>query len=195
MSLRPVLFLHRWLGIAMGVVMTMWCLSGFVMMYSPYPRLQPDEQLRGLAPLRLPDEPQAHIELADDTLLSSARIERMADRTVLRVTRAVDPGRSIAQMRAAPDSIDLATGRPMSPTSREAALAVGRSFGARYGIAGEVLDASLVEIDQWTGQTAKRHQPLWRVDYAGGDAAYVAGSGEVVQHTTRGERFWGIEPT
>lgn len=192
MTLRPILFLHRWLGIIVGVVMTVWCLSGFVMIYSPYPRLQPAEQLRGLAPLRLPAGIDwTHLGLADDTILSSARIERLGERAVLRVTPALDPARPIAQMRATPENIDLGSGRPVEPLSRADALAQGRSFGASFGIGGAALSATPVEIDQWTVQTARRHQPLWRIDYEGGATAYVAGSGEVVQQTTRAERFWG----
>jgi len=192
MILRPLLFLHRWLGIVIGALMTMWCLSGFVMMYSPYPRLSPDEQLRGLATLqsgagwRWDD-----IALPGDMLLASARVEMSGARPVLRVTPALDPSRPIAQMRAMPLGFDLASGRALAPTSQARALVVAATFGRRYGIGGAPLAASPVTIDQWTVQTARRNQPLWRVDYAGGDSAYVAGSGEVVQHTTCAERFWG----
>lgn len=192
MTMRPVLFLHRWLGIAVGLVMTVWCLSGFVMMYSPYPRLDPVEQLRGLAPLQMPQRIDwMRLDLAEDTMLSSARIERLDGRTVLRIAPAADQGRPIAQMRAAPETIDLASGRSAGVASKNEAVEVGRTFGERYGVPGVPLAATPVKIDQWTVQTAKRHQPLWRVDFAGGDTAYVAGSGEVVQHTTRMERFWG----
>ena len=192
MTLRPILFLHRWLGIIVGVVMTVWCLSGFVMIYSPYPRLLPAEQLRGLEPLRLPDGIDwTQLGLADDAVLSSARIEQLGGRAVLRVAPALDPGRPIAQMRATPETIDLAFGRPVEPLSRDDALAQGHSFGERFDIGGAALSATPVAIDQWTVQTARRHQPLWRIDYAGGATAYVAGSGEVVQQTTRAERFWG----
>ena len=52
--LRPILFVHRWLGVIVGLLMTIWCLSGFVMMYVDYPRLMPNEQIAGLAPLQLP---------------------------------------------------------------------------------------------------------------------------------------------
>ncbi|MFC0205715.1 PepSY domain-containing protein [Novosphingobium soli] len=192
MILRSLLVLHRWLGIVVGLVMTVWCLSGFVMMYSPYPRLSPEAQLRGLAPLHLAGPTQwARVDLPADTPLSSATVEMSGSRAVLRLTPARDPGRPIAQMRAAPLGIDLATGRALAPTSQAEALAIGRSFGRQLGIQGAPLRASAVTIDQWTVQTARRHQPLWRVDYEGGDTAYVAGSGEVVQHTTRAERFWG----
>jgi len=189
--MRPLLFLHRWLGIVVGAVMTVWCLSGFVMMYSPYPRLSPDEQLRGLAPLKLAGRIDwDRVPLPGDTPLASARVEMSGGTPVLRITPARDPGRPIAQMRATSDAFDL-TGTPVTPTSQTRAFEIGRMFGRHYGIAGAPLRANPVTIDQWTVQTAKRHQPLWRVDYAGGDSAYVAGSGEVVQHTTRAERFWG----
>lgn len=54
--------------------MTIWCLSGFVMMYVDYPRLSPAEQLRGLAPLQMPAaDAMEGIDLPEDTALSSAR--------------------------------------------------------------------------------------------------------------------------
>lgn len=192
MTLRPLMFLHRWLGIVIGALMTVWCLSGFVMMYSPYPRLAPDEQLQGLAPVqRAVPWRWDGIALPGDMPLSSARIEMSGAKAVLRVTPALDPGRLIARMRATPEGFDLTTGRPSAPTSQAQAMVVANAFGQHTGIDGAALTASPVTIDQWTVQTARRNQPLWRVDYAGGDSAYVAGSGEVVQHTTRSERFWG----
>jgi hypothetical protein len=191
--LRAILFVHRWLGIVVGLIMTIWCLSGFVMMYSPYPVLDPDEQLRGLPALQLPAGGSAwqRAGLADEMELRSARIERMDDRLMLRIVPAAPPGAEIAQMRASPASIDLATGDVIEALPADTALAVGKAFGARFGIDGKALGATPVEIDQWSVQTAPRHQPLHRVDYANGASAYVAGSGEVVQQTTRAERFWG----
>lgn len=190
--LRPILFLHRWLGILVGIIMTMWCLSGFVMMYSDYPRLLPAEQVQGLAPLQLPDaRVWPEVRLEPDLRLSAARVEMMAGRPVLRITPAADPARSIAQMRAAPASIDLATASPITGLSAAEALAVGRSFGKHFGIGGTALAATPAGIDQWTVQTFRRHQPLHRIDYSDGATAYVAASGEIVQQTTRTERFWG----
>ncbi len=51
--LRLVLLIHRYLAVAVGLVMAMWCLSGFVMMYQPFPSFTAAERLAGLAPLRL----------------------------------------------------------------------------------------------------------------------------------------------
>ncbi len=35
--MRTILIVHRYLGVAIGLVMTLWCLSGFVMMYRGFP--------------------------------------------------------------------------------------------------------------------------------------------------------------
>jgi hypothetical protein len=46
-----VLVVHRYLGIATGALVIMWCLSGIVMIYVPYPRLAERERLDGLPPI------------------------------------------------------------------------------------------------------------------------------------------------
>jgi uncharacterized iron-regulated membrane protein len=193
--LRMILFTHRWLGIVVGAVMTLWCLSGFVMMYVDYPRLLPAEQLRGLSPLRLPDVRDfAAIDLPANTRLSSATLEMMSNRPVLRIRPALDTSLPIARMRAMPAGYDLAAGQEIATLSLAQALVIGTAFGHNIGIAGSASTATETAIDQWTVQTFRGHQPLYRIDYAdpAGSTAYVAGtSGEVVQQTTRFERFWG----
>ena len=193
--LRPILFLHRWLGISVGLLMRVWCLSGFVMMYVDYPLLTAAEQLQGLAPLQLPGaDALDRIDLPSDTPLSSAKLEMMAGRPVLRVTPVIDPARPIAQMRATPNGYDLSTGQAIGALSPPDARAVGETFGRQSGVAGGIAAAAVTGMDQWTVQTFRRNQPLYRIDYAdrSGTTIYVAGnSGEVVQQTTRFERFWG----
>ena len=51
--IRLLFLIHRYLGIALGVVVSLWCLSGFVMMYEQYPELDDTERLAGLEPLNL----------------------------------------------------------------------------------------------------------------------------------------------
>jgi hypothetical protein len=192
---RAILILHRWLGVVIGALMTVWCLSGFVMMYVDYPRLMPAEQLRGLAPLQLPAaQALARIDLPAETPLSSAKLERMAGRVVLRLVPAIDPGRPIAQMRVTPAGIDLSTGRELAQLSPSDIRRIAMTFGQRSDIRGAPGAIAVTGIDQWTVQTFGRNQPLYRVDYAdpAGTTIYVSGkSGEVVQQTTRFERFWG----
>src|SRR5690606_3169414 len=50
-AMRAILFVHRYLAVAVGLLMTLWCLSGFVMMYQDYPALDTEERLSGLEAL------------------------------------------------------------------------------------------------------------------------------------------------
>ena len=52
---RMLLLIHRYLGIAFGVIVALWCLSGFVMMYVQYPDLDEREYLAGLPALDTTD--------------------------------------------------------------------------------------------------------------------------------------------
>lgn len=189
--LRPILILHRWLGVVIGVLMTVWCLSGFVMLYVDYPRLMPAEQLQGLSPLRLPSPAALDaVALPADTPLASAQFETVAGRAVLRIVPADDPGQPIG---TAPASYDLAIGAPIADLPRADIRAIATAYGARSGIAGTAATVVPTGIDQWTVQSFGRNRPLYRVDYAdaAGTSIYVSGSsGTIVQQTTRFERFW-----
>lgn len=193
--LRALLVLHRWMGVVISTVMTLWCLTGFVMLFVDYPRLLPAEQLRGLSPLHLPvGARMARIALAPDAGLASARLEMVAGKPVLRVVPEKSDGRAIWQMRASPRSYDLGSGAQLAPLSREDLGKVGTEFGRNVGIDGPVAAITPISVDQWTVQAFRANRPLYRVDYidSAGSTAYIAGlTGEVVQRTTRFERFWG----
>jgi hypothetical protein len=193
--LRALLVLHRWMGVIIGAVMTLWCLTGFVMLYVDYPRLLPSEQVQGLSPLHLPAGSNlSRITLPPDTRLASARLEMIAGKPVLRVVPEKNDGRAIWQMRATPQSYDIGTGAPLAPLSREDLGKVGTEFGHNIGIGGPVAAITPISVDQWTVQAFRANRPLYRIDYAdaAGSTAYIAGlTGEVVQKTTRFQRFWG----
>lgn len=192
---RPILVLHRWLGVFVGLVMTIWCLSGFVMIYVDYPRLEPSAQVKGLAPMHLPQPAAfAAVDIAPDTPIASARMEMMAGRPILRVVAADTADRPIPQMRTIPAAFDLASGKPLALPGTPDIGRVAADFAERHGIAGSAATPVETDIDQWTVQTYKRNAPLFRVDFAdpAGTEIYISGkSGEVVQETTRFQRFWG----
>ena len=50
---RMAFLVHRWLGIALALLMALWTLSGFVMMYVSYPETSAAERIAGLDPLDL----------------------------------------------------------------------------------------------------------------------------------------------
>src|SRR5437588_12371881 len=48
---RATVITHRYLGVAMGLLMVMWFVSGIVMMYVPFPQVKETERLRFLPPI------------------------------------------------------------------------------------------------------------------------------------------------
>ena len=50
---RVLIYTHRWLGIAGGLLFIAWFVSGLVMMYERMPSLSPEERLRRLPALDL----------------------------------------------------------------------------------------------------------------------------------------------
>ena len=181
--LRAILIIHRYIGVVLGVLMTLWCLSGFVMMYQAMPELSEQERLGALEPLDLAGccrVPAAGLE--GDADVSDLRIEMLAGRPVLILPPAEHPARLF----------DLLTGEPRPEVAPVDQAAAAARFGLSRRIDAAPKDLGLVEIDQWTLQTARRHQPLRRYRFADSAATevYVSGvTGEVVVDTTRRERL------
>src|SRR5205085_3781868 len=48
---RATVITHRYLGVAIGLLMVMWFVSGIVMMYVPFPQVKETERLRFLPPI------------------------------------------------------------------------------------------------------------------------------------------------
>lgn len=175
---RWLVILHRYVGVAVGLLMLLWCLSGIVMLFVHYPDVSRDERLARLAPIdwsrccTFGNSVQAPLQV------SSAAVEDLAGSPVLRL-RLAGGERQV---------IDLATGRPVHHVSRETALAAAFVFrGARGG--GTVTP---VVRDQWTvSGEFNRGRPFWRVRLADREATdvYVSqAGGEVMQRTTASAR-------
>ncbi|MEI9985038.1 MAG: hypothetical protein WDN69_18675, partial [Aliidongia sp.] len=135
MKLKRWLFLaHRYLGIALGLLMLAWCLSGVVMMYVSYPSLAEAERLRHLAPIDWQGccAPLGTV-LADDAAVDRFRVEMLADRPVLRLRPQDRP----------PVLIDLLDGTVLGGIDDGQADSVAR----RYGIPAA---SERIDDDQWT---------------------------------------------
>src|SRR6185312_13812815 len=192
-AIRALVLIHRYLGIAVGILMVGWCLSGIVMMYVSYPELSPAERLRGLVPLDwkhccvLPAQ-----SLADNETVAGFSIEELGDEPVLRVrlasgTRLLDltNGRSIASV---PESLAMRVAGQyrLHEASRTPFAGVPSAKAVRFD--------RLIDHDPWTvSGSFDSDRPLYR--FALRDAAqtvlYVsARTGEAVQVTTAHERFW-----
>ena len=178
--LRLLHLAHRWLGTASGVLILAWFVSGLVMLYVPFPKLDTDERVSRQAPLQ-PDAlavSPAQAATACPGKLRGARLAMALGRPVYHFSGA-----------DAACSVWADTGKPVVVTP-ELARAAAQAFlpGAKLGTIEAILR------DQWTiYSTYRPHRPLLRisVDDAAGSVLYVSSrSGEVVAHTTRFERGW-----
>jgi len=170
---------HRWLGIAIALLMALWTLSGFVMMYVSYPETTAAERVAGLAPLDL-SACCAEAFLPGGAKIEAASVEMLRGEPVLRWSGPEGAG-LVSLSRAATPRIG----------AREAGEIARAHMRRAFGAAPPVR-VTPVEVDQWTLQQ-QRYAPLYRAGFADerGTVLYVSGlTGEVVQDTHRTERFW-----
>ncbi len=187
--MRFAILLHRYLGLAIGFVISLWCLSAFVMMYVQYPEYTDTERPTSLSTLDFSDccsaETPRRIETAiGNGSLDRYRFEMLAERPVIRL-----------YSRGYQQVLDLITGEQRFEFDSEAATRISKSFLSNLGLAGRTRYIGVVDTDQWTlYATHDAHRPLHH--FAADDPAetqwYISSTtGEVVQTTTFRERFWG----
>jgi hypothetical protein len=170
--LRSLILIHRYLGIALGALMVLWCLSGAVMMYVGYPTLGERQRLQHLAPLDFDRCCALPAELPDSASLSELQIESVA---------------GAARMRWHADY----SANPPAPISRNEAAAVALLYAPDYA---RLASPVIVTLDQWTvSGEFNADRPMYRFDLndAQGSQLYVSGTtGRAVQLTTHSQRVW-----
>lgn len=182
---RWLYLLHRWLGVALCVLMLPWFLSGMVMLYVGYPKLTDAERLAALAPLPAQGccVPVAQA-LAAAGLGGPAVAWRLTP--VAGVPHYVFEGESRALVAVRADD-----GTRVSRVAVAQALAAARHFGG----AAPAEYQGMVQEDAWTHSRAlDAHRPLHVValQEPQGRWLYLSSrTGEVVRDATRVERTWG----
>lgn len=178
--MRALVVLHRYLGIGVGLLVTLWCLSGLVMMYQAFPELSRAERLAALPRLDLPHALRPP-PLPDGAAVSGFEVEMVAGRPILTLTLSGGP----------PLGYDLTTGAPLRPISAAEAEEVAAGYARSIGETARPRHLGVIDQDQWTVATASRNGPVhW---LALGDPAntqlYVGGAtGRLFQQTTGAER-------
>ena len=173
---------HRYVGIAISLIILLWCLSGIIMMYVQYPAFDRAERLVGLSEIALDDIHDWKVDPATgDYSAHDFAVESTPRGTVLRLMNGVY-GQQV---------IDLGSGSFLTSWPAETQQAVGQGYARNRGWA-EATSATTIEQDQWTVHSRfSQHRPMLRFANADGIEWYVSSqTGEVVQTTTRGERFW-----
>lgn len=168
---------HRYLGIAMGLLMLLWFASGIGMLFIRWPEVTEAERAAGLPPIAW-SGCCAFGDVQDVREVERAAVEDLAGRPVLRFDG---------------EALDLATGRPVNEVSVVEARQVATAYARAHGIAGAPAMTTRVERDQWTvtGDFNSR-RPFWRVrfdDPAASDVYVSARTGVVAQVTDRPARI------
>jgi hypothetical protein len=181
---RALVILHRYLGIAVGLLMAVWFVSGIVMMYVGFPRLIETERVRALAPIPWQVCCQFGEQLlADDQPIVRAQLESHLGEPALRLRRIGARDGLVDLSRGASIAIDAEAAR------RVALMAAPRIIGREANVVAQ----EEITTDQWSVGRYFRERPLHRVDLDDPDrtSVYVAGTaGQVVLTTTATQRFW-----
>jgi hypothetical protein len=180
---RALVITHRYLGIAVGVLMLMWFASGIVMMYVAFPQGIGKERFGALRPIAWQGCCRIEVPLHDNDVFERVEVENLLGRPVLRLRRPPLPQRVI----------DLDTGAAME-IDFDLAQSIARAAAPRLvGADAPIVAAEEIEDDQWTIGRYRAERPLLRFDFADPAATtlYVSGSGgRVVLRTTASQRFW-----
>jgi hypothetical protein len=183
---RTTVITHRYLGVAVGLLMLVWFASGVVMMYVPYPELTGRERLRVLG--AIPWATCCSLEaqnVAADEPIRAVQIQAVAGEPVLFLRPDGRPPR-LSSIGASGPSLDIDQAKADAVMTAAVPRIMGRPLKP-------VLSES-IERDQWTvGDAGEGNRPLFH--YAFGDPArtelYVSSTtGEVVLWTTGWQRFW-----
>jgi len=183
MPKRVLIFVHRWLGVALCVVFLLWFPSGIGMMYWDYPSISPADRLDrspalDSSTIRLSPEEAAE-KLGDAQSVGQVRLGTFDGRPVYRFRS----GRGEAVVYADTGEEQIEVSKAL--VDRLASSWTGQPVGAA------TVDA-VDDVDQWTLQSRIRDlMPLWKYSWPNGEQVYVSeASGDVVQYTTTASR-WG----
>lgn len=184
--LKFLFLTHRYLGITLGLLMVLWCLSGFIMMYKPYPELSREESLALMNELDLTDCCTAISgQGLDETAYSEFQVQMLDSLPVLHLTG--EDGRLV--------TLDLYHQRLFYSVQERFAEKIAGSFSAARAYPDSQLLGE-IHNDQWTVYGAYNpHRPLYHLaanDDVGTQWYMSSRTGEVIQLTTREQRIWGF---
>ena len=183
---KALIYMHRWLGIALTAVFVIWFVSGVIFMYVGMPTLPAEERLLRMEPLDVSTIAVSPAEAASTAGLTSPS----------RVRIAMHDGRPVYRFLSSGtwQAIFADSGAPLTPLTADAAVAVVRGFVPEHATTLRY-ESRLTDSDQWTLQGVIRNtRPMHRIalgDPAGTEYYVSERTGEPVLRTTASGRFWG----
>ncbi len=188
-SLRAIIWqvtviVHRYLGVAVGLLMMVWFLSGIVMVYVDLPRVTEEDRAKTLEPIAWQACCRFPQRLAPDSAqVFAAQVENVAGIPVMRLRPAGRAAFVLDLQRGAVVQIDA-----------EAAQEIALEAAPRIiGRPAKLVASDEIEGDQWTLGRLGRERPLFRFAFDDPERTniYVSGFRAAVVHwTTATQRFW-----
>ncbi|RYD94071.1 MAG: hypothetical protein EOP61_22370, partial [Sphingomonadales bacterium] len=187
--IRYIFALHRWVGVTLGLLMLLWCVSGVVMIWNPYPSITlggRDYRAEGLSPITAPDRITLPT-IPDTAEVSSARIEMLGGRPVMALSWSEgEEGKS--------GLYDFATAAPITGISEADALAVARTYVERHKLKGAPSYIQSIERDEFmVAGYFNQRRPFHQVALNDPEDTilYISQkTGELSQRTTGSQRVW-----
>jgi hypothetical protein len=181
---KLLIYSHRWMGIAGGLLFVSWFISGVVIMYKGMPELTAEERLAHLPPVDLSAARLSPVEAAAEWGIDPTRV---------RIEMFYD-GRPIYRFQGG--TVVFAEDGTMPPgATAEEAVEFVKRWAPRHAATVEY-DGYLEDSDQWTLQAAQRqYMPLHRIALRDpADTYYYVSeyTGEPVMKTDRESRWWGF---
>ncbi len=180
--LKIVIFVHRWLGVALCLIFLLWFPSGIGMMYWDFPSVSTADRLER-SPVLDPASIRVSPLEAYNTLGGVPPATQVGLNTF--------DGRPAYRVRAGRDEtiVYADTGETRGEVTREMVDRIASRW-TRQPVSAARIDR-VEDVDQWTVQGALRsRRPLWKYSWPNGEQVYVAqATGEVVQYTTTASRI------
>jgi hypothetical protein len=194
---RSLIFIHRWMGVALSILFMLWFCSGIVMMYWSFPEVSGVDRLERapvLDPAKIALTPEeAYARLRREDTPGQARLSSFDGRPVYLFSaegaggrrRGNRGGRGGGQLAIYADDGTLRKQVDDGTIDRAAAA------WARQPLT-TAKKESVTEVDQWTvGGQLRNLRPLYKYSFQDGQQVYVSGrDAEVLQYTTTESRFW-----
>ena len=179
---RSLIFIHRWLGVALCVMFLLWFPSGIGMMYFPMPSVTPAQRLERLPVLESSRVTVSPVEAAEKLGVDAddLRLSSFDGRPAYRAGGGRGGGGPVLYADTGEEQADVSTGM----VQRIASAWTGQPVSSASV-------EEVTEVDQWTLQTQLGAlSPVFKYSWPNGEQVYVSqATGEVVQYTTTASRI------
>ncbi len=180
---RALIFVHRWMGVALCLLFFLWFSSGIAMMYWEYPLVSREDRLAHAAVL----------DAARIRLSPSEAYARLGANTPppVEVHLAIFDGRPAYKFGERADQLIVYadTGETQTEFPSEMTRRIAAAWTGQPAISAK--EEENVPVDQWTvSEEFAELRPLRKYTWPDGEQVYVSTqTGEVAQYTTRVARL------